>query len=117
LAFPLIGPVVWVRIHLFTLPFSFPCSLAVSGPTVSLIFDPRVSRQNPPATGASKSGPFHLHLPGLRNLLAKKKEQYGNEKKKWKKIHLICIRFQEKSKKMKENCLMAGFPPLIVGDF
>jgi hypothetical protein len=99
LAFPLIGPIVWVRIHLLPLPFSFPCSLAVSGSTVLLIFDPRVSRQNPPATGASKSDQFHSHLPGWRNLLAEKKEQYGNEKKKMEEDPLYTPGFKKRAKK------------------
>ena len=34
-----------------------------------------------------------------------------------KKIHLICIRVQEKRKKQVRKCVAEGFPPFIVEDF
>lgn len=45
--------------------------------------------------------------------MAEKKEQYGNEKKKMEEDPLYASGF----KKRVEKCLMAGFPPLIEGDF
>ncbi len=48
--------------------------------------------------------------------MAEKKEQYGNEKKKMEEDPLYTPGFKKRAKKCKK-CLMAGFPPLIEGDF
>jgi hypothetical protein len=49
--------------------------------------------------------------------LLEKKNSKEMKRKIWKKIHLICIRVQEKRKKQVRKCVAEGFPPFIVEDF
>jgi hypothetical protein len=49
--------------------------------------------------------------------LLERKNSKEMKRKIWKKIHLICIRVQEKGKKQVRKCVVEGFPPFIVEDF
>jgi len=46
----------------------------------------------------------------------KRKNNMEMKRKKWKKIHFI-RQDSRKEQKNEKKCLMAGFPPLIEGDF
>nr|WP_321464291.1 hypothetical protein [uncultured Desulfobulbus sp.] len=98
-----VGPVIGIRFQLFSLPLAFSRPLTRFITAVSLIFHFGVSWQNPPATGAAKGGPFHLHLHVLRDVLAEQQEYKETTKEKIEEnppdIHQVLRRKKEKEEK------------------
>ena len=117
LTLALVGPVIRIVLLFFPLPFALSCPLTSLGSAILLVIDPLVPWQNPPATGASKCAFLHSHLRGLRNVLVKNKKKKKLQRKKLKKIHLICISFGRKKKKNKEEDYLGGISAAHFVDF
>ena len=99
LAFFLVDAIVRICLQFFSFPLGLSCLLASFASTVPLVLNPRVPGANPPAAGTAKSNRSHDLLPGLVNLLPKRKAQ--KEKIKEKKEENLRDKQQGEEKKKK----------------
>ena len=100
LAFFLVDAIVRICLQFFSFPLGLSCLLASFASTVPLVLNPCVPGANPPAAGTAKSNRSHDLLPGLMNLLPKRKAQKEKIKKKKEENLGDKQQGEEKKKKM-----------------
>ena len=81
LAFFLVDAVIRVCLQFFFFPLALSCLLAPFVSTVPLVLYTRVSVANPPAADTAKGNNLHNLLPGLLNLLPKRKHKKKRQRK------------------------------------